>query len=107
MLLSLLVVAVVKISAVKAPAAKVAVVASVDTTTVTSAEFYARVEASGASMKDAMEKAAATLTVVKAQPELRLRLLVKNVVIVEDGCIVTKAATVQTEIIGEKTDKGS
>ena len=77
MLLSLLVVAVVKISAVKAPAAKVAVVASVDTTTVTSAEFYARVEASGASMKDAMKKAAATLTVVKSQPELRLRLLVR------------------------------
>ena len=54
MLLSLLVVAVVKISAVKAPAAKVAVVA-----------------------------------------------------IVEDGCIVTKAAKVETEIIDEKTDKGS
>ena len=41
------------------------------------AEFYARVKASGASRKDVMEKAAATSTVEKAQPELRLRSLVR------------------------------
>ena len=107
MLLSLLVVAVVKLSAVKAPAAKVVVVASVDTTTVTSAEFYARVEASGASMKDAMKKAAATLTVVKAQPELRLRLLVRMLLSLRMGVSSPKLLQSRLRLLVKKTDKRS
>ena len=43
----------------------------------TSAEFYVRVKMTRASRKDVMEKATAMLIVEKAQPELRLRSLVR------------------------------
>ena len=70
----------------------------------TSAEFYVRVKTTGASRKDVMEKA---VDRGEGSARAEAEVLEEDAAIVEDGCVVTKAAKVETENIDEKTDKGS